>query len=163
MKNTKQILLFCCLLLGWLGHPLWGQKGFVSLGDELTGPNGMVSYSVGQLDYLTHTGPGGSVAEGLQQPYEIWVVTGAEIAGIDLQLAVYPNPTTAYVVLQATYDPQSTIRYRLFDMSGQLLQAQTVTGDKSQIELAQYTNGTYLLEVQSGDRVVKSFKINKTL
>jgi hypothetical protein len=39
-------------------------------GGEATGSGGSVSYSVGQVVYTTNTGINGSVAQGVQQPYE---------------------------------------------------------------------------------------------
>jgi len=43
-------------------------------GGNATGQNGRVSYSIGQVDFITVSGSGGTVTQGIQQPYEIFVV-----------------------------------------------------------------------------------------
>jgi hypothetical protein len=56
------------------------QESINATDGDVSGSGGSVSYSVGQVVYTTHTGTSGSVAEGVQQPYEISVVTGLEEA-----------------------------------------------------------------------------------
>ena len=48
---------------------LLAQQNSVSAGGDVSGSGGTVSFSVGQIDYLSITGAGGSVAQGVQQPY----------------------------------------------------------------------------------------------
>jgi opacity protein-like surface antigen len=70
-------------------------------GGNASGSGGSASYSVGQVAYQTKTGSSGSVAEGVQQPYEISVVSGIEKAiGISLSVSAYPNPTTDFLQLK---------------------------------------------------------------
>ena len=57
---------------------LQAQESTQTSGGEATGEGGTVNYTVGQVAYDTHTGTTGSVAEGVQQPYEISVVIGIE-------------------------------------------------------------------------------------
>jgi len=66
-----------------------------------TGSQGSVSYSIGHVFYSIHAADVGSVAEGVQQPYEISVVTGIqEAAGINLIVSAFPNPVTDYLILR---------------------------------------------------------------
>ncbi|MBK6984778.1 MAG: hypothetical protein IPH32_08475 [Bacteroidetes bacterium] len=44
-------------------------------GGNASGSGGSASYSIGQSAYNTYTGTNGSVAQGVQQPYEISIVT----------------------------------------------------------------------------------------
>ncbi|MCP4553263.1 MAG: T9SS C-terminal target domain-containing protein, partial [Bacteroidetes bacterium] len=68
MKHKKQILITCILLLGVVfAH---GQTTANTSGGEASGSGGAVSYSVGQVVCQTYSGTNGSVAEGVQQPYE---------------------------------------------------------------------------------------------
>ena len=43
---------------------------------------------VGQVVYITSTGINGSVAQGVQQPYEISVITGVNETAINLEMNV---------------------------------------------------------------------------
>ena len=91
MKHKQGI--FCALLLG-IGLTAKAQQANPAAGGDATGSGGSVAYSVGQIVYTTHTGTTGSVAQGVQQPYEISVVLGIENSLIDLDINAYPNPTT---------------------------------------------------------------------
>lgn len=82
-------LKFCAVLLLGLGLAgLQAQTSVNVTGGNASGSGGSASYSVGQFVYQTHTGTSGSVSEGVQQPYEISVVTGLEEAkGINLSVS----------------------------------------------------------------------------
>jgi len=56
-----------------------GQSTIPSTGGNATGSGGSVSYTVGQITYRTFSGTNGSIAEGVQQTYEISVVTANKI------------------------------------------------------------------------------------
>ena len=56
------------------------QEGINVTGANASGSGGSASYTVGQMVYQTNTGTNGSVAEGVQQPYEISIVTAIEKA-----------------------------------------------------------------------------------
>lgn len=82
----KQKIIRVCLIC-WFGISLLSmqaQETTLTAGGEATGSGGSVSYSIGQLFYMTKTGTTGSVSEGVQQPIEIaselpddWVVNPA--------------------------------------------------------------------------------------
>lgn len=72
----KRLKLSAVLLLGLGLTGLQAQTSVNATDGDVSGSGGSVSYSVGQVVYTTHTGTSGSVAEGVQQPYEISVVTG---------------------------------------------------------------------------------------
>lgn len=64
----KQIILFLgCCLLGWGTSNLYAQQNIVASGGQATGAGGTVSYSIGQMDYISVTGAGGSITQGVQQ------------------------------------------------------------------------------------------------
>ncbi|MEI6575396.1 MAG: dockerin type I domain-containing protein [Bacteroidota bacterium] len=66
MKKVILLLGYC--LLGWGTTGLWAQQGFVATGGDATGSGGNVSFSIGQVDYLSGAGSSGSVNQGLQHP-----------------------------------------------------------------------------------------------
>jgi hypothetical protein len=66
MKKVLFLLGFC--LLGWGTTGLMAQQGFVATGGDATGAGGSVSYSIGQVDYLSAEGSGGFINQGLQHP-----------------------------------------------------------------------------------------------
>lgn len=62
------ILLLGCCLLGWGTTTLIAQQGNVAAGGVATGTGGSVSYSIGQVDYLSAFGTNGAINQGLQHP-----------------------------------------------------------------------------------------------
>ena len=76
----KKVKLSAVLLLGLGLTGLKAQEAIPATGGMASGSGGSVSYSLGQLVYTTNTGTNGSVALGIQQPFEIFVVTSIEQA-----------------------------------------------------------------------------------
>ncbi len=62
-------LLVSCLYL----TILQGQSTIPTTGSTASGSGGTATYTVGQITYKTFSGTNGTVAQGVQQPYEISV------------------------------------------------------------------------------------------
>lgn len=130
---------------------------------ETLGSGGSASYSVGQVAYQTHTGTNGSVAQGVQQAYEIKDVTAIEEAkGINLSISAYPNPANDYLTLSITEFELSNLSYQLYDINGKLLQSEKIMGNPTSIVMSNLVPATYFLKVIQGNREVKTFQIIKT-
>jgi len=145
---------------------LMAQETIPATGGNASGSGGTVSYSVGQVVYTTNTGANGSVAQGVQQAFEISVVTGIEEAkGINLVVSAYPNPTTDFLILKVDASASLSIKslsYQLFDMNGKLLQNKKIEGNETSIVMSNLVPATYFVKVTEGNKEVKTFKIIKT-
>ena|SRR5690554_6760371 len=158
----KRFNLAAVFLLGLGLTALKAQESVNATGGDASGEGGSVSYSVGQITFQTHTGTNGSVAQGVQQPFEISVVTAIEEAkGINLSVTAYPNPTTDNLTLHIRDFELSDLFYQLYDMNGILLQSERITGTRTSIAMINLAPATYFLKVAQGNREVKSFKIIK--
>ena len=161
MKH-KRLKLSAVLLLGLGLTGLQAQTSVNASGTNASGSGGTVSYSVGQVVYTTNTGASGSVAQGVQQPFEISVVTGLEEAkGINLSVTAYPNPTTDYLTLSISEFEISNLTYQLYDISGKLLQNEKITGNQTSIAMSNLVPANYFVKVIQGNKEVKIFKIIK--
>ncbi len=166
MKENQRFILFAILFIYGLSN-IQAQTATTTTGGEATGSGGSASYSIGQVAYTTITGTGGTVSQGVQQPYEILVETGIEQKGVDLQCVVYPNPVTDYLMLNIDNDMLQTIQttsklsYQLFDTKGQLITTGEVSTAQTKIITGNLTKGTYLLRVISDNKAIKTFKIIK--
>jgi Secretion system C-terminal sorting domain len=141
---------------------LQAQSTIPASGGNASGSGGSASYTVGQVVYTTNTGTNGSAAQGVQQPFEISVVTAVnEVNDISLEIMVYPNPATDFIKLKiSNYDIQN-LRYQLYDINGSLLQDNKVEGNETSIIMTNYVSATYFLKVSDNLKVVKTFKIIK--
>ena len=158
----KRLKLSAVLLLGLGLTGLQAQTSVNATDGDVSGSGGSVSYSVGQVAYKTHTGTSGSVAEGVQQPYEISVVTGLEEAqSINLSVTAYPNPTTDYLTLRIDEFEISNLSFQLYDMNGKLLQNEKITGNQTSIVMSNLVPATYFVKVIQGNKEFKTFKIIK--
>jgi hypothetical protein len=161
MKH-KRLKLSALLLLGLGLTGLQAQESVNATGGNASGSGGSASYSVGQVVYTTNTGTNGSVSQGVQQPYEISVVTGIEEAkGINLSVSAYPNPTTDYLTLSISEFEISNLTYQLYDISGKLLQSEKITGNQTNIVMSNLVPANYFVKVIAGNQLIKEFKIIK--
>ncbi len=138
------------------------QKSVNATGGNASGGGGSASYSVGQVVYTTNTGAGGSVTQGVQQPYEISTLGIDEAKGINLSVTAYPNPTTDYLTLEVKDLELSNLNFHLYDMQGKLLQSEKITGNQTNIAMSNLVPATYFVKVIQNNKEVKTFKIIKT-
>lgn len=148
----------CSALVG-----LHAQATVTTAGGDASGSGGSVSYTVGQVAYTMISSADNSVAQGVQQPYEISVITGIENAGsISLDVIAYPNPATDIIRLRIGGHGSAQLHYGLFDISGKLLLTGKVDGDETSIAIGQLVPAAYILNITERNGVVKSFSIIKT-
>ncbi|NCA80187.1 MAG: T9SS type A sorting domain-containing protein [Sphingobacteriia bacterium] len=161
MKARKIYLSAIFLfVLGLSG--LKAQVAVPATGSNASGSGGTVSYSIGQVVYQTHTGANESIAEGVQQPYEISVVTAIEnVSSISLLITAYPNPTTEYLTLSISEINLSGLSYQLYDVTGKLLKNENVSDSKTIIAMSNFVTATYFLKVTRDNEEIKTFKIIK--
>jgi len=139
-----------------------GQSAISARGGTATGSGGTVTYTVGQVAYSTFTGSSGSVAQGVQQPWEISTVTAIEkTEGITLEMSVYPNPTGGVLKLTIKDFNDKNLRFRLYDMSGILLQDKPIESEETEIFLEGYSSTMYFLRIVNNKQEIKVFKIVK--
>jgi hypothetical protein len=161
MKQQRKIpciffLLGCCFAI------VQGQQTIPSTGGNASGSGGSVSYTVGQILSSTISGTNGTVVQGVQQPFEISVVTAIRnTEEISLKCSVYPNPTGGITKLVFESSDYENLRFRLFDISGMLLQDKKVESIETEISLENYPSSVYFLKVVKSNLEVKVFKIVK--
>lgn len=139
---------------------LYAQEATPATGGNATGSGGNVSYTIGQPVYTTNSGINGSVAQGVQQPYEISIIIGIdETKRISLEYSVYPNPTTANIRLKVDNFEFTTLSYQLCDMNGKIVETNKVESKETLIQMGNLAKSTYFLTITNGEKVIKSFKI----
>jgi hypothetical protein len=157
-KKVKLSAVFL-LLFGLTNLP--AQEAIVTSGGNATGSTS-VSYSIGQIVYTTNIGTIGSTSQGVQQPYEISVMTGIkEAVDISLEFIAYPNPATDFVKLKINNFEFKNLRYQLYDINGSLLQDNKVDDIETTITMQNIKPSTYFLKILQGNREIKTFKIIK--
>ncbi|HPR74309.1 MAG TPA: T9SS type A sorting domain-containing protein [Bacteroidales bacterium] len=137
------------------------QHGTLSSGGDASGSGGTVTYSVGQVAWKFYTGENGSVIQGVQQPYEISVISRIDDYDISLNYAVYPNPTRGALMLDIDETDFTGLKYQLFSLAGIMCEEKNIETAVTEINLGTYPSGTYLLRVIKAQIQIRLFKIVK--
>lgn len=141
---------------------LQGQQAVVATGGTATGSGGSVTYTVGQVAYQTFTGTGGSVMQGVQQPWEVSSPVAIEnTEDISLLMNVYPNPTSGTFKLVVGTLENRDLRFRLYDMNGVLIQDHKIDSEETEIYLQDLSSSIYFLKIMDTNREIKVFKMIK--
>jgi len=160
MKTLKKVLIAICLF--WCGREIQAQETVTASGGNASGGGGSVSYSVGQVAYTTSTSTTGTLTQGVQQPYEILVVTGIEDAnGISLELSVFPNPTSDFLKLKVESYILKNLSYQLYDVNGSLIENGEIVSKETVIKTRDLTPAAYYLRIIDNEKEIKTFKIIK--
>lgn len=159
MKKIKNIsILFFLMVL----FNVNAQQTIVTSGGEASGVGGKVSYSIGQVVYNTYSSADFSITQGVQQPYEISVVLETEkINDINIQLSVFPNPTSYLINLKVENYDFDMLAYRLYDINGKLYTFKTITQLETKIEMGNFPSAIYFLKILKNNKEIKVFKIIK--
>lgn len=156
----KRLIFIAFLVLGSAG--LQAQEAIPASGGEASGLGGSVSYTVGQAAYSNYSGSQVSVTEGVQQPYEIYVVTAAnQLLPMTLSFKAYPNPATDYLILQLEGEDNKCLTYLFCDINGKIIGKGNIQGKQTTIPMGIHKSGNYLLQVLYRNRGLQTFKIVK--
>lgn len=134
------------------------QHNTVSAGGNASGTGGTVSYSVGQIDYSNQQGTTGSINQGVQQPFEFYLLEIKE--GLSVNASLYPNPTNEFIILQIE-NYNNNFDYKLFDMNGKVLTTHRIESAETHIDMRSYTSGEYLLTIDNQLETIQTIKILK--
>jgi hypothetical protein len=139
---------------------LFAQESTVSSGNSISSSSGSISYSIGQVAYITNTGSNGSTSQGVQQPYEIYVLSSSDKI-TDLNIKVYPNPVYDILTLQYSNYTNEKIGFQILNIEGKLIRFENMTSSEVHIDFQSLASGEYYVKVTDGFKELKVFKIVK--
>jgi hypothetical protein len=152
IKMRTRIVLFAFFMVLFVSASS-AQSAIITSGGNASGSGGTVSYTIGQVGYSSYSGNGGTVNLGVQQPYEISVITAIENTGnISLEFVVYPNPVTDYLTLKITGELPAQCNAFLYDINGSLLLNKKVEINETLISLEKLIPGTYFLKISDNKK-----------
>lgn len=140
---------------------VFAQNNAVATGGTATGTGGSATFSIGQVHYKSTSNSSATIAEGLQQAFEIVTLSTNNIPQIQLKASVYPNPTVQNVTLSITDFDLTDLQFTLFDITGKIISIGKVTQTETQIEMRQLSQANYFLKITKNNQDLKTFKIIK--
>jgi hypothetical protein len=156
-------LPFILILFGMvISGSLISQANVVGAGGNGSSPEGIMSFTIGQISANILDSPGHSITEGVQQPHELFVVSIFTDPDLGLSVEVFPNPTSTHLILRTlSREYNYTTRFSISDVNGRVMTSQVFTSDETIIPMTKYTPGTYILTLFQGEMPVHQFKIMK--
>ena len=138
------------------------QETYISTGGNATGTTGNMSYSIGQVFYSTKTGTNGNyINEGVQQPYEITILSNTKFAK-NIKLTAYPNPTTDYLKIDLNNYESNNVTFQLFNINGKILKSGKINNNQvTKINTTKLNSAIYILKINDNNKQIKTFKIIK--
>jgi hypothetical protein len=158
MKTTTCLFF---LLAAFVSTDIYAQQGVTASGVEAFGVGGNASISTGQVFYTEISSQRGTVTQGVQQPFEIYVLGKDNFKSISLNATIYPNPTVSNISLRIESDDLTGMKYELYDLNGRTLCKDFITEKETVVNMEKYPGAIYILKVYSGSSELKSFKIIK--
>ena len=143
----SKITFYICFALTMLSSPLiQAQESINTAGGDASGSGGSVAYSIGQVVYTTNASSSGSIAQGLQQAYEIQSLEVSEVK-LSISLKVFPNPTTSNLTLQLSEYNNEEYLYLLYDMLGKAMSKNQINSQQTQINTPGLPSATYITSI----------------
>jgi hypothetical protein len=149
------------LLLIILMPAVLAQQNVITSGGYAVGAEGSVSFSIGQTAWNISSASNGSIIQGVQQPFEISVISSFSDLNINLNYSVYPNPTRGIITLSIEKPYCIGLKYQLISLTGERLEEKIIEATNTEIDLSGFAPATYLLRICRGQALVKLFKIVK--
>lgn len=154
--RTLVVLSFMIIPFSFLS-----QSNIVPLGENAYGSNGNISYTLGQIDYISFSGTYANVNQGVQQPFEFFSVVGIEEIEVPFTLKFGPNPTNNEVILSVIDYDKNDLEYTVSDIDGKTIIDKTSLLSKSSLYFENYSPGIYLLIISNNQNQIKTYKILK--
>jgi len=162
-KSFVWAISFILLSIATPSNNLYSQASINSAAGSNSSGNGIIHYSIGQVFYNIHSGPGGYVSEGVQQAYEISIVNNVpdNLENLNINFAIKPNPINDYLVLSVEGDCAGELNYKVINLLGETLLSNKLDGYETIIQMNNLAPATYFIEVYSNKNTYKIFKIVK--
>jgi hypothetical protein len=123
--------------------------------------NGFVSYTIGQVFYNSQGDSNGSLSEGIQYAIELQNLSNNNFQ-FELNVTIFPNPSTSIVNIKTKTVNDTKLHYELYDLLGRLIKSNSITSEKTIINVEDLDIATYQLNIMSSNqKLLKSFKIIK--
>lgn len=133
-----------------------------SAGGEASGEAGSVSFSIGQLSYVTISDKKLEVFQGVQLPVYIETDISTPIAKtFNMDIQAYPNPTTDYFVINLKNYENEKLSYNFYNLQGKLIDSQPINSAKTRVDCTNLQAAVYLLSINYNNIPIKTLKIIK--
>lgn len=155
----RSILLF--LFIFSFTNNVSAQQSANTTGKNVSQNNTTISYSIGEVYYNTTTTLSSVITQGIQQPYEIYLISGI-VNEKDVQLiTAFPNPTSSTIKIVIQDIKIDGLNYKLYDLLGKEILSGDITSNQTELDLNNLMPAVYFIKVFRYNSTIKYFKIIK--
>jgi hypothetical protein len=156
MKKT--ILLICILGSLSISAQTISKQVIGSAGRTQSNSNVTLSYTLGETVVGLMTAGGNQLGNGYYPALDLQTLS-VEDNILDVQIKVYPNPTTH--ALYVSHPEVSTFNIQILDLNGKLIYSGIINRDDP-LDVSNFSQGMYLITIDNQDiKKKKSYKIIK--
>lgn len=139
---------------------LSAQEVISSNGEAQAAAGVEVSWTVGEVVIDTYIGGSTALTQGFQQT-KLTITAVSELLIPGLEIKVFPNPTPDIITIHFS-DYVEGSKYWLYDLRGKLLENKLIHSADTEINMAQYASGQYILKLTAkSNRAIQTFQIVK--
>lgn len=151
--NKLSIYIGAILALSFMTLNLYGQRNFVGGGGDMTSSSGSASYSIGQLFFEAEHNSTATILQGVQQPYEWYIVNTADLNDdATIHISIFPNPTSDFIFIEMeSFQAGSKYSFNLYDAASRLLKSKLIEEEKTLLSLGNMASGIYFLQISSNN------------
>jgi hypothetical protein len=154
-------ILYIILFTGIGINTAYPQYNTISGGSTGSGSLGNSSFTIGQVFHVTLTNKIANNSKVIRQALKVSAFKNENLSDILLDVTVFPNPTSANVVVKITNVPFDEFDFLLYDLSGRMIMKQKVKSNETVILMDKLVGGMYVLKVNRNNRELQTFKIIK--
>ncbi len=128
-------------------------------GTATTADGTQVSWTIGETIVATVGDADNTLTQGFHQS-KLTVTAIDDIQVSDVEIKVYPNPTSDYVIVHFSKVIEKPT-YFLFDLSGRIIEQKSIESTDVKIDMTSFAGGSYILKLNNGQKPLQAFKIIK--
>ena len=130
-------------------------------GKNVSQNNTSVSYSIGEVYYNTTSNANSVITQGIQQPYEIYLISGIGNEKDVMLITAFPNPTSTVLKLLIQDIKLDGLNYKLYDLLGKEILSGDIQKNQTELDLNNLMPAVYFIKVFRYNSNLKYFKIIK--
>jgi hypothetical protein len=130
-------------------------------GKNVSQNNTSVSYSIGEVYYNTTLNSNSVITQGIQQPYEIYLISGIGNEKDVMLITAFPNPTSTVLKLLIQDIKLDGLNYKLYDLLGKEILSGDIQKNQTELDLNNLMPAVYFIKVFRYNSNLKYFKIIK--
>ncbi|MFW5819931.1 MAG: T9SS type A sorting domain-containing protein [Bacteroidota bacterium] len=161
--KVKSLDFFTTILLLFGISGLNAQTSLPASGGNISGSGGSLSYTLGQVEYVSFSdASGNSIEHGIQQAYELFIVSANENdLKIGAEIRAYPNPANDYLIIQLQDNIKQDYSLAIYNINGELRKIIKLEENETKITMEEFVPSVYFIKIFRKNKIVKSLKIIK--